>query len=135
MVPMFLFVGLYYEDKICWGIKVIKFVGWIGVGICLKNVITKANFFFNYTTVGHGSYMISNNGYSWSHSLLQFNSAHKTFHYAQNDIVYIEYDKKAKKLRFTKNKGPQKFELDIADPPSGDSYYPCANICSTGDAI
>lgn len=69
----------------------------------LKNVITKANFMFNYSSIGHGSYMISNNGYSWSHSAPEFNSAHKTFHYAVNDIVYMEYDKINKKLRFRKN--------------------------------
>lgn len=118
-----------------WGIKVIKFVGWIGVGICLKKIISNANYFFNYSTVGHGSYMISNNGYSWSHSATDFNSAHKSFNYAQGDIVYIEYDRKNKKLRFRKNQGPEKFELDIVDPPAGDSYHPCANICSTGDSI
>jgi len=91
------------DNKIRWGIKVLKFVGWIGVGMCLKNVISKANFFFNYTTIGHGSYMISNNGYSWSHSATEFNSAHKTFHYGPNDIIYLEYDRIAKKLRFRKN--------------------------------
>lgn len=60
---------------------------------------------------------------------------HKTFHFAVGDIVYVEYDKVAKKLRFRKNQGPEKFEMDIVDPPPGDSYYPCANICSTGDTI
>lgn len=62
------FILEYSNTKVTWGIKVIKFVGWVGVGICLKNIITKANYFFNYSTIGHGSYMISNNGYSWSHS-------------------------------------------------------------------
>jgi hypothetical protein len=58
----------YSENKITWAVKVVKFTGWIGIGICLKNIISKANFFFNYSNIGHGSYMISNNGYSWSHS-------------------------------------------------------------------
>jgi hypothetical protein len=51
-----------------WGIKIIKLVGWIGLGIALKNSIIKANFNFHYTNIGHGSYLISSNGYSWSHS-------------------------------------------------------------------
>lgn len=92
-----------------WGLKVIKFVGWVGVGICLKNVITKANYYFNYSATGHGSYMISNNGYSWSHSDSTFNSAHKTFNFSVGDIVYVEYDKLAKKLRFRKNINGEKF--------------------------
>ena len=57
------------KAKMRWGIRVIKFVGWIGVGICLKNIITKANYHFNYNNIGHGSYLISSNGYSWSHSV------------------------------------------------------------------
>lgn len=49
--------------------------------------------------------MISNNGYSWSHSAADFNSAHKTFHFANGDIIYCEYDKVNKKLKFQKNLG------------------------------
>lgn len=90
--------------KITWGIKIIKFVGWIGVGICLKNIIQKANFYFNYNSIGHGSYMISQNGYSWSHSVAECNSVHKTtLHFAVGDTIYMEYDAKSKKLRFQKN--------------------------------
>ena len=55
--------------KINWGIKIKKFTGWIGLGICLKNIIKNANYHFNYNNTGHGSYLISSNGYSWSHSV------------------------------------------------------------------
>lgn len=112
-----------------------KFVGWVGAGICLKNSIKAANYHFNYTNIGHGSYLISTNGYTWSHSVKEFNSALKTFAFTVNDIVYIEFDPKDNKLRFRKNNGPEKFELDIVPPPQGDSYHPCINLCSTGDAV
>ena len=105
------------DYKTRWGIKVKKFVGWAGVGICLKNSIKAANYHFNYTNIGHGSYLISTNGYSWSHSVKDFNSAFKTFQFTVNDTVYIEYDAKDGKLRFRKNMGPEKFELDITPPP------------------
>lgn len=82
-----------------------KFVGWAGVGICLKNSIKTANYHFNYTNIGHGSYLISTNGYSWSHSVKDFNSAFKTFQFTVNDTVFIEYDPKEGKLRFRKNIG------------------------------
>jgi len=95
--------------KICWGIQIVKLVGWIGIGICLKNVISNANFFFNYSNINHGSYMISNNGYSWSHSVLEFNSAHKSFHFVVGDTIYVEYDKINKKLKFQKGTGTDKF--------------------------
>ena len=121
--------------KINWGIKVKKFVGWIGLGICLKNIIKNANYHFNYNNIGHGSYLVSSNGYSWSHSVKEFNSAAKTFHFTVNDIIYMEYDPMDKKLRFRKNKGNEKFELSITDPPANDEYHPCANICSNGDSV
>ena len=57
------------QQKKTWGVKIKKFGGWIGVGISLRNLIKTANFNFNYTTLGHGSYLISTNGYSWSHSV------------------------------------------------------------------
>lgn len=58
------------KDKVyTWGIKIVKILGWVGVGISLKKKITEAKFFFNYTNIGHGSYFISANGYCWSHSL------------------------------------------------------------------
>lgn len=112
-----------------------KFVGWVGVGMCLKNSIKTANYHFNYTNIGHGSYLISTNGYTWSHSVKEFNSAFKTFQFTVNDTVFIEYDPIALKLRFRKNQGPEKFELDIVPPPAGDLYHPCVNLCSTGDCV
>jgi hypothetical protein len=94
------------KQKQCWGIKVKKFVGWVGLGICLRNVIKKSNYHFNYTNTGHGSYLISSNGYSWSHSVKELNSAFKTFQFSVNDTVYVEYDPTTWKLRFRKNQGP-----------------------------
>lgn len=95
--------------KTQWGIKVKKFVGWVGVGICLQKKITAANYHFNYTNIGHGSYLISTNGYTWSHSVKEFNSAFKCFQFTINDVVYIEYDPQNLKLRFRKNQGGEKY--------------------------
>ncbi len=97
--------------------------------------ISSANYHFNYTNIGHGSYLISTNGYTWSHSVKEFNSAFKCFQFTINDVVYIEYDPQNLKLRFRKNQGNDKYELDIVSPPSGDVYHPCVNLCSTGDSV
>ena len=118
-----------------WGIRVIKFVGWVGIGICLKKIISQGNYHFNYNNIGHGSYLISSNGYSWSHSVKEYNSACKTFQFNINDIIYIEYDPVESILRFRKNEGGDVFVLAIVPPPPGDEYCPCANICSTGDPV
>jgi hypothetical protein len=49
-----------------WRIKIIKKKSWIGVGMCHLNLIKDVNFQFEYTETGHGNYLISSNGYSWS---------------------------------------------------------------------
>lgn len=127
------------ENKtVQWGVRVKKFVGWCGVGICLKNLIKTANYHFNYSNIGHGSYLISTNGYTWSHSIKEFNSSSKCFSFTNNDIVYIEFDPINLKLRFRKNQGKdpkEKYELSITAPPAGDAYHPCVNLCSTGDSV
>lgn len=47
---------------------------WIGVGVCHINAIKKSAFNFNYTNTGHGNYLISSNGYSWSSYQKEYNS-------------------------------------------------------------
>ena len=91
------------SKKKTWGIKIKKLGGWIGVGISLKSQIVGSNFNFHYTTIGHGSYLISTNGYSWSHSVKEYNSALKCFTFAIGDTVYIEYNPLLGKLKFRKN--------------------------------
>jgi hypothetical protein len=129
---------LYAAGKTQWGIKVKKFVGWVGVGICLKNMIKTANYHFNYSNIGHGSYLISTNGYTWSHSAKEFNSTSKCFNFTANDTVYIEYDPQNQTIKFRKNHSKDAkdtYVLNIVAPPSGDSFHPCVNLCSTGDSV
>ncbi len=35
---------------------------WVAVGLCYKNIVKANNFQFNYSTLGHGGYLISSNG-------------------------------------------------------------------------
>lgn len=35
---------------------------WLAVGICYKNAVAANNYTFNYSSLGHGGYMISSNG-------------------------------------------------------------------------
>jgi hypothetical protein len=107
------------------------------VGICHKDVIKKANFKFNYTSTGHGSYLISTNGYTWSHLKKEFNSAYKCFQFNVGDIVYMQFDPNAKKIKFKKNKSTapaDKFELDFEIIPNNE-IVPCINLCSVNDSV
>lgn len=93
--------------KKCWAVKIKKFVGWIGVGISLKSQIIHVNYNFHYTTIGHGSYLISTNGYSWSHSVKEYNSSFKCFTFAVGDTIHIEYNPLIGKLKFRKNESQE----------------------------
>lgn len=48
--------------------KITTLANWIGLGVCLKDRILAVNYAFKYEQLGHGSYLLSNNGYTWSHS-------------------------------------------------------------------
>ena len=45
-----------------------SFSNWLAVGVCHKKLVQGKNFGFVFGSVGHGAYMISSNGGSWSHS-------------------------------------------------------------------
>ena len=80
------------KTSITWAYKVIKCSSWIGVGICLKQSIINLKYQFNYSNIGHGSYLLSSNGYTWSHSDKNYNSVYKGFSYGINDIIEMTYD-------------------------------------------
>ena len=40
---------------------------WIGLGLCHKNIVVANGYDFIFDTTGHGCYMISANGGTWSH--------------------------------------------------------------------
>ncbi len=63
--------------------------GWIGIGVCLKEKIITSGYKFNYENLGHGSYMISSNGYTWSSSVLTSNSAYHSFNFTTGDFVIL----------------------------------------------
>lgn len=41
---------------------------WLGIGFCYKKVVESKKFSFVFGSLGHGGYLISSNGGSWSHS-------------------------------------------------------------------
>lgn len=70
-----------------WKIKIIKLASWIGVGMAHLNLIKNGNFNFNYTNTGHGNYLISSNGYSWSSLKPEFNSKFEPFTFTTGDTI------------------------------------------------
>ena len=47
---------------------------WVAVGMCHKNIVKSKNYGFNFSAIGHGAYMISANGGSWSHTRVDQNN-------------------------------------------------------------
>lgn len=43
---------------------------WVAVGVCHKKVVASKNYGFNFSSIGHGAYMVSSNGGNWSHTKL-----------------------------------------------------------------
>ena len=71
-------------------LRVVKLSGWIGLGVCIKDKIVGVGYKFTYENLGHGSYLISSNGYTWSSSKLANNSAYVgSFNYTTNDYIVV----------------------------------------------
>ena len=117
------------------GFKIKKLKGWIGIGICLQKVIVNAGYKFNYTQTFHGSYLISSNGYSWSHSQPQFNSVQNAYNFVEGDTVKITLNLTKKEVTFLNTKKQHGITLEVVEPQAGDFYVPCVNMCNPGDEV
>ncbi|EAR90775.1 transmembrane protein, putative (macronuclear) [Tetrahymena thermophila SB210] len=126
--------NLPQNGRLRWGFKIKSLIGWIGIGICLSSIIKGFNYHFKYSKIGHGSYLLSGNGYTWSHSKSEQNSQNKSFHFITGDTIYLEFDPQEKKLKFLKGKSNEKYTLEVDFLPT-DEIVPCVNLCSSGDEI
>ncbi len=112
---------------------------WVAVGMCHKNIVVGKNYGFNFSAVGHGGYMISANGGSWSNTKFEANNCVKVndlftqaFKFMTNDVIVITVDNQAKKMTFKKKN--QKYELDFTII-QGDPLYPCALFYYMNDEV
>lgn len=107
----------------------------IGIGICLESVVKKLNFKMGYwLSTGHGNYVVSSDGKTFSHSDGSVNSKEKGFAFGEGDVLEFAYEPAAKELSIVKN-FLERLEFKIQAPPQGDSYHPCAYLLDVGDVI
>ena len=85
---------------------------WIAVGICHKKTIIDKIYNFGFSTLGHGAYLISSNGGTWSNHDSTANNIVKSFNFIKNDIIVCCYDPILKKITFSKD-GGSTYELKI----------------------
>jgi hypothetical protein len=60
--------------------KILRSTGdWIGLGVCHKKIVQANNYTLDFDHIGHGGYMISSNGGSWSNHDIDNNNVVKVF--------------------------------------------------------
>lgn len=70
--------------------------------MCHKNVVVSKNYGFNFSSLGHGGYMVSANGGTWSNSSAEFNNKVKTFKFVKGDVITVVVDFNTLKITFNK---------------------------------
>lgn len=76
---------------------------WVAVGMCHPKVVASKNYGFNFSAIGHGAYMVSANGGSWSHTKAEHNNSVKAFKFIKGDIIQIHVNPVDKTIVFKKN--------------------------------
>lgn len=87
------------------------------------------------STIGHGSYLLSTNGYTWSHSRAGDNIKLKAFAFDTGTNVKVTFDPCNNKIVYT-NLDDDKFyeqNLDLTEPDKAGGVSFCANLGSHGD--
>lgn len=47
---------------------------WVAVGMCHKDIVVSKGYTFNFSSLGHGGYMVSANGGTWSNTSAEYNN-------------------------------------------------------------
>jgi hypothetical protein len=115
---------------------VVKVVGWVGLGICIKNLIQKNKFdFINYTQADNGSYIISSDGYTWTHQNTAQNS--KTtygFNIETGNEILFDLDLEKQILSYTNKSSKLKGSVNLLNKPKeSDDLCICSCLGSGGD--
>lgn len=65
---------------------------WVAVGMCHPKIVASKNYGFSFSSIGHGAYMVSANGGSWSHTKAEHNNSVKSFKFVKGDIIQVIAD-------------------------------------------
>jgi hypothetical protein len=105
---------------------------WLAIGVCHKKVVQGKNYGFVFGSIGHGAYMVSSNGGSWSHLRADQNNSIKAFKFVKNDVVEVLLQPEAKKIGF--QCGSQAYELPY-EPVLNDELHPCVLFYYMNDEV
>ena len=84
---------------------------WIAVGFCNQKIVESKNYSFVFGSIGHGAYMVSSNGGSWSNHSAGENNTLKAIKFGKGDIVHATIDPSALSITFRKNSSAEVYVL------------------------
>lgn len=96
---------------------------WVAVGMCHSSIVKNKSYAFNFSNLGHGGYLVSANGGSWSNTKSEANNTVKSFKFAKNDIITCTSNFETNKITFKKKN--ETYELAF-EKIAGDELHPCA---------
>jgi hypothetical protein len=79
---------------------------WLAVGFCHRKTVEAKNYSFVFGSIGHGGYLISSNGGSWSNHKTEHNNTIKALKFTKNDTIHATIDPQSLTITFTKNSLP-----------------------------
>ncbi|CAD8093618.1 unnamed protein product [Paramecium sonneborni] len=97
----------------------------IYIGICHIDLIQKAQFNPKLKQLKHGAYLISSNGYVYSHLEKEINSSKKSFTYGKNDIIQVLVQVEDKKITWIKQSTNEEFSMKFE---SVKDLCPCVQL-------
>lgn len=105
---------------------------WVAVGMCHKNVVAGKNYGFNFSAIGHGAYMVSANGGSWSHTKVEHNNSVKAFKFTKGDVIGVKANFAEKTVLFKRNKDTYSIPFETIP---GDELRPCVLFYYLNDEV
>ena len=65
---------------------------WLAIGFCDRKTVEGKMYSFKFGTIGHGAYMISSNGGSWSNHKADQNNTIKGIKFGKGDTIHATID-------------------------------------------
>ncbi|KAM3133938.1 hypothetical protein pb186bvf_013904 [Paramecium bursaria] len=106
---------------------------WVAVGICQLKVVESKQYGFQFSALGHGAYLVSSNGGSWSSSTQAQNNVVKAFKFGKGDQINCQYNPQAHQIMFSKTKIAQSYKIEV--PKDIQGIHPCVLFYYANDEV
>jgi hypothetical protein len=120
------------EKQLTFRVKAIA--SWVAVGIVVKADILKHGYQFQSKGLGHGCYMLSNNGYCWSSYQSHQNGANVKCPFEKEDVVRVAFRGSQVVFSLPRQGLSHALDLDPACLKEGGLHF-AANLMAKGDQV